>query len=199
MTFLTRLDVVNEMLASMGEAPLNTEDEGHPLYPQASRMLDVASYRTQARAWWFNTELLQLSPDAASSFVYLPDDTIRVDPREPSLNYVQRGRRLYNPAGFPNQDPYKFSAPVTVWLVRHLPFGDLPVPAQLAVSYAAQVDFQRSFDADPNKYQQLVLQAREAMLHLNADHIRNQNVNLLHTPSVVETMNRVAPRGLTYR
>jgi len=193
MTFLSRLDVVNDMLALMGEAPLLSEDEGHPLYPQAVRTLNVASYRTQARGWWFNTEKIQLQPDAVSGNINLSPDVIRVDPRDDCLNYVQRGRKLYNAFAGPSVDRYVFTTPVSVWLVRHVPFEDLPVPAQLAVSYAAQVDFQRAYDADGLKFQQLMASAREALIGLNAEHISNVNANLLQTPSVVETMGRIAP------
>lgn len=185
------------MLGTMGEAPLNTEDDGHPLYPQAKRLLETANVRTQARAWWFNTELTELTPDAQTGFINLPEDTIRVDPREPCLDYVQRGRRLYNPYAPATQDKYKFARPVTCWLVRALAFTDLPIPAQLAVSYAAQVDFQRAFDADPVKYQQLVAQARDSMVALNAEHIRNINANLLNTQSMASALNRIGQRYLS--
>lgn len=192
--FLTRLDVVNEMLASMGEAQLNTEDDTHPLYPQGSRMLDTAAYRMQGRGWWFNTELVELTPDAESKYIYLPEDTIRVDPREPCLDYVQRGRRLYAPYASATKDKYKFDRTVQCWLVRYVPFEDLPGPAAIAISYAAQVDFQRAFDADPVKYQQLVMRARESEIHLNAENIRNVGANLLQSASVQGKLNRIGPR-----
>ncbi len=195
MTFLTRLDVINEMLGTMGEAPLNSPDEGHPLYPAGNRMLDVANYKILARGWWFNTELIELTPDPQSSFVYLPDDTIRIDPREPCLNYVQRGRRLYNPFAPPSADKYKFTDAVLCWLVRHIPFTDLPVPAQLLVSYTAQMDFQRQYDADAAKAQRLEAAYASAHADLNAEHIRNVNANFLNNPSLRASMAMIEPSG----
>jgi hypothetical protein len=172
------LDVVNDMLGTLGEAPLNDLASGHPLVGAATRILDTANSREQAKSWWFNKELVKLSPDV-SGYIYLPNDTIRVDPQATTLHYVQRGRRLYQPYASASIDKYKFTRAVTCWLVRLIPFEDIPVPAQLLVSYSAQVDFMKSYDADPNKYAEVKNLRDEARIVLNAEHTLNQNSNLL--------------------
>lgn len=189
MTFLTQLDVVNDMLAALGESPLNDLNEGHPLAPIGQRMIATANAREQSKSWWFNKELVDLSPDPAGS-IYLPNDTIRVDPQEPSLHYVQRGRRLYKPYAPSLEDKFKFTAPVRCWLVRLVPFEDLPATAQIVVSFSAQLDFQKAYDADQAKFQQLVLEYRQALVTLNAEHIRSQDANLLRRKSIYEDQRR---------
>lgn len=192
MAFLTELDVINDMLSSMGESPLNILDAGHPLVPAGQRMLKTASWREQAKSWWFNKELTTLSPDVAGH-IFLPYDTIRVDPQDTLLHYTQRGQRLYQPYASASVDKYVFTGPVVCWLVRYLPFDELPATAQLLVSCSAQLDFQKAYDADVNKFQEMKLAYRDALISLNAEHTRSQNVNFLNTSSVSQAMNAITP------
>lgn len=178
----------------MGERPINSMEEGHPMLAAAVRVLNVASYREQAKAWWFNTELTQLTPDAGDGFIYLPNDVIRVDPCDQGLNYVQRGRRLYKAYASDAEDKYVFDKPVTCWLVRGLPFTDLPVPAQLVVQYATLIDFQKDFDGDNSKYEKLAASYREASIYLSAEHIRNKGANFLARNSTFQKIAALSPR-----
>jgi hypothetical protein len=178
MPALSVLDVVNDMLATLGELPLNSVDEGHPYVPAALRIIATASAREQAKSWWFNKELTDLVPDT-SGYIYLPNDVLRVDPQATNLNYVQRGRRLYKPYETSAADKYKFASTVRCWLIRELPLDELPVPAQHVVSYSAQLDFMKAYDADQNKVQQVTGLYRETLMVLNAEHVRNSGVNLL--------------------
>ena len=176
------------MLALLGESPVNVLEDDGALVSSGIRMLRVASLREQSKSWWFNKEQMLLTPDASSGYIYAPEDGIRIDPIDAGLNYVLRGRRLYN-VNAPGQDPYKFAAPVTCWLIRMLPFEDLPASAQLLVSYAAQIDFQKAYDADPQKFQQVVIEYKQALMTINAEHTRNLRVNILDRPSVAAVMN----------
>lgn len=178
MPALSTLDVVNDMIGTTGELPINSVDEGHPLVPAALRALATSSAREQAKSWWFNKELTDLVPDLNGN-IYLPNDTLRVDPQANNLNYVQRGRRLYKPYEPSAGNKYFFRDKVRCWLVREIPFEDLPVPAQHVVSYAAQLDFLKAYDADQNKVQQLLVSYKEAWMTLNAEHTRNEGVNIL--------------------
>lgn len=178
MPALSTLDVVNDMLATLGELPLNTVDVGHPMVPAALRTLNTANAREQAKSWWFNKELTDLVPDLLG-FIMLPNDVLRVDPQATSLNYVQRGRKLYKPYEPSSADKFKFDTTVRCWLIRELPFDDLPVPAQQVVSYSAQLEFMKAYEADTTKMQSLMLLYREALIVLNAEHVRNSDVNIL--------------------
>lgn len=191
MTFLSELDVVNEMLATIGEVPLNSLSDGHVLAPVGQRLLATANVREQSKGWWFNRELSVMTPDTVTGFINLPLDTLRVDPQEPSLHYVQRGRRLYQPYASAAQDKYVFSQPVLVWLVRLIPFVDLPAQAQNVVSYAAQLDFMKAYDADVNKYQEVARLYKDSVLTLNAEHIRNQNANFITSNPLLSNIDSV--------
>lgn len=193
MTFLTELDVVNDMLATMGETSLNTLEDAHPLVPAGRRFLKERSWQEQAKSWWFNRELTTLNPDPAG-MIFLPADTISVDPFDVSLSYVQRGDRLYKPFDTDSNNKFIFTEAVTCWLVRNLPFTDLPGPAQRVISVAARLDFQLLYDADTAKVALLRADLQDAYITLNTEHIRNKGVNLLNRANVVGTMNFIMPR-----
>lgn len=183
MPALTRLDVVNDMLACLGELPVNSLEEGHPMVPTAIRVLASANTREQAKSWWFNKELTDLLPDLDGN-IYLPNDTIKVDPQERQLNYVQRGRRLYKPYEPNASTKYTFDKKVRVWLVREIPFEDCPFTAQSLVSFSAQLDFMKSYEADQQKFQQVQALYMDSLRTLNSEHVRAQDVNMLRRRAV---------------
>lgn len=178
MSVLSKLDVVNEMLANLSELPVNSLAEEHPLVPTAVRTLATVSAREQSKSWWFNRELTDLVPDI-HGHIYLPNDTLRVDPQQETLHYVQRGRRLYKPYEPSSANKYVFTQAVRCWLVREVPFEDLPTSAQMVVSLSAQLDFMKDYDADIQKYQQVSNTLREARITLNSEHTLNVDVNIL--------------------
>lgn len=193
MPFITELDVVNECLGTMGELPVNSLDDEHPFLPAARTALRVASMREQAKGWWFNKELTTLVPDATTQNIVLPSDTIRIDPTDETLNYVQRGNRLYQPYADATFDKFKFTQSVKCWLVRQLVFTDLPPTAQDLVGVSAVLQFQGSFDADPQRKADLREEYRAAYITLNTEHIRNVNANRLRSPSLQRALGRIAP------
>lgn len=186
MSYMTELEVVNECLATLGEFPVNSLEEGHAMVPAALRALQIASRREQSKSWWFNRELVELTP-ATDGFIYLPNDVLKVDPESASDRYVQRGRRLYKPFEPNVATKYTFSQPVTVWLVREVPFEDCPYSAQLLISYSAQLDFMKSYEADQQKFQQITLMYRDAFSTLGSEHVRASGINMLNRRAGVIT------------
>lgn len=200
--FISELDVVNDCLASLGEVPLNSLDDEHSFVPAARRHLRLANGREQAKGWWFNRETVTLTPDPQSNFIYIPEDTISVDPSSQWTHLVQRGRRLYDPAGA----GYAIGKQVSVTLLRLIPFEELPPPAAAYISLCAQRDFQKNYDADRMKVEQVLLELADARITLRAEDIRNAGVNLLYKPSTLARMNALGgpryalqhSRGVTY-
>lgn len=190
---LSELDVVNEMLSTLGEAPLNEVDEEHPLVPAAKRIIRVATYRVLSESWWFNEERVTLQPDPTTGEVLTPTDTIRADPVDRSWNLVQRGRRLYDP----NNATYNIGEPVPIILVRSIPFTDLPPTAQHYVSLLSQVMFNKAYDGDEVKLRTLAADMQQSLLMLRAEHIRNVDANLIKAPAHQYKMQFI--RGFTRR
>lgn len=192
--FISELDVINECLASQGETPLNSLDDEHPFVSSARRMLRVANGREQAKGWWFNRERLTLTPDPSTGYVYVPADTISIDPVSQWTHLVQRGRRLYDPKGA----GYAIGKSITVTVLRLIPFEDLPLQAQAYISLCAQRDYQRGFDADRMKVEQILMDLKDAYADLRAEDIRNAGVNLLYKPSTLQRMHALGGRLPNY-
>lgn len=181
----SQLDVINEMLASLGELPVNEIDVDHDLIASGVRKLKIMNAREQGKGWWFNTERLVLDPDAVSGMVYVPDDTLSVTPTSPYQYLVYRARRLFDPR---SQAGFVIGKRVAVKLIREVPFDDLPAMAQAYIGYSAVLQFQKDYDADRLKYEQTLKDKNEAFVDLRAEDIRARKTNLLHTPSTVGPM-----------
>jgi len=188
----TTLDVVNDCIALLGESPLNSLEEDHPMVASALAKLRVANTREQAKSWWFNRELVDLQPDPITNFVFIPEDTISIDPLNPWTHLVARGRRLYDPNGA----GYTIGRAVRVRMVRKVPFEDLPALAKVYIGICAQLDFGKDYDADARKTELLLNEKRETYTVLNAENIRATDSNLLYRGSVLAKMNMLGGRGL---
>lgn len=179
------LDVINEMLGTMGQAPLNTLDDPHPMRGACLSTLAKNSRNVQAVGWWFNRESLTITPSVLDSGLYLPGDVISVfvphdkNTGEVLANVVQRGRRLYDT----EKGSYVFTSAVTVELRRLLEFEDLPEVAAAYIAARAVKEFQLKYDGDSQKTRDLddfikdpVIGAYSA---LNAEEIRQGKANFL--------------------
>lgn len=180
------LDVVNEMLGTMGEAPLNSLNDSHTYLGAAQAKLAKMNSAVQSRGWWFNTEDLTLAPSALDSSIYLPGDYISVTvPRDRTTgastrNIVTRGRRLYDVTG----GTYVFASPVRVYLKRLVPFEELPELAAQHIAAKAVLQFQSEYDGDTAKSRELrdrVEGAEGTRLLLEREQTRNSQANMLES------------------
>ena len=192
---LQELDIVNEMLSTLGEAPLNELDEEHPLVPAARRIITIATYRLQSEGWWFNREHVTLHPDPTTGEVLTPADAIRADPRDRGLNFVQRGRRLYDP----ENATYNIGQEVPVVLIRNVPFADLPPTAQHVISLTAQVEFNKAYDGDETKVRMLTQALGQTTTLLRREHTRNVDTNLLDAPAHQRKINFIRGQSIRTR
>lgn len=183
--FTTQLEVVNACLATMGETPLNTLEDDHSYKAAALEKLSQANRIEQKRGWWFNSEYIELVPDALSKYVYTPLDALAVKRvARCSPLFTQRGKRLYNIV----KNNYEWDEKVWIDLVRLLSFDDLPFHAADVVGYGAVMRFQRDFDGDTTRYQQLSQDYARARAELVAEDVRNRKSNLLLTSSNIYSM-----------
>lgn len=198
MTFMTTLEVVNECLGTNGELPVNSLEDGHPLVPAALRALTIANRREQSKSWWFNKELAELVPNVDGQ-IYLPNDVLKVDPESTSDKYVQRGRRLYKPFEPTVANKYLFTEPVRVWLVREVPFEDCPYSAQQLINYSAQLDFMKSYEADQQKFGQISVLYKDALITIGAEHVRAVGANMLQRRAVTPARSEIGTDRLVGR
>lgn len=182
----TRLDVVNDCLATLGEAPLNTLAEPHEYKASATRLLDRVNQEIQATGWWCNTEAITLRPATSTGYVQLPGDCIKWESGVRSSDalirsqakpwLVQRGTRLYDT----RNRTYAVNEEVTGELVRLLPFEDLPTILNEYVAAATVLRFQSDIDADNSRRQELSQRFTLARIEARSENIRQLKVNFLN-------------------
>jgi len=169
------IDVVNDCLGSMGEAPLNSLSDPHRFRGAAQRTLERYNRRLQSRGWWFNRETLTLDPGALDSNIYLPGDTIAV--RDLDTGVAQRGDRLYNL----ETGDYVFTAPVEVTLIRLVPFDEVPEVVAQYIAAAAVAKFQTLYDGDTAKARDLKEDRDIAQIEATAQETRESRANMIHS------------------
>jgi Autographiviridae tail tubular protein Gp11 len=128
-TMTTELEAVNEMLACVGEAPINTLTGDFPAAIQiAIDKLRSTSRAFQMMGWNFNTEEdWELSRDL-DGFVNVPNNTMDVDltVEDWRVEVVQRGTRLYDK----KNHTYIFDFNPKVTLKLFLPWTELNEPTR---------------------------------------------------------------------
>lgn len=137
----TELSAVNSMLATVGEAPINTLEDVYVVDAVTARAaLHEVTREILIEGYTFNTDQgYPLVPEAFAPFeIKTPPNALSV---VPSGGLTVRGNRLYNPATF----SYSFegSAPVPVEVVWYLPFDDLPEVTRQYVALRAARRFQK--------------------------------------------------------
>lgn len=199
----TTLEVVNECLASLGEAPLNTLSEPHVYKGSALKALASANKRLQSPGWWFNKEAMTLQPAPTTGHMQLPGDAISWDSRvrttdtlvrqQPKPWLVQRGSRLYDT----RNRTYVITEEVTGTITRLVPFDDLPPVMNDYVAAETVLRFQSLYDADNSRRQELTEEWKMARMQANAEQTRQASVNLLNNNVRLQRIKSVT-RALRY-
>jgi len=99
----TKLEAVNSMLSTIGEAPVNSLTSGLVDAETAETILNEVSRSVQAHGWNFNSEPDYTVAADTSGNVILPTEIIRADLansetkyRSSKQEYVQRGNKMYD-------------------------------------------------------------------------------------------------------
>ena len=117
------LSAINDMLAAIGESPVNSL-EGDPNADVANcrRILNQVNREVQGRGWTFNIEEgAVLTPDATTGFIQFTNDFLKMSSTG-GTPYVSRNGLVYDRLNGTD----RFSGPVTVDLVRLREYSDMP-------------------------------------------------------------------------
>ena len=155
----TELQAVNEILASVGQAPVTTLDQTNPDVAIAYDTLLQVSREVQAEGWTFNREYDYPFKPAANKFISIPNNVIELDLATDYRYYdaIRRDGRLYDKINHTYEWNEEQLLCDVVW---YFDWIDLPIPIQdYIVARAAAVTSSRIV-GDPNQFQ--VIQQREA-------------------------------------
>ena len=134
----TELDAVNQILSSVGQAPVTTLDLQNPEVSIAVNTLREQSKQVQLEKWSFNTEFnYTLARDAVSNQIPYPANVLSLDA---NVNYhkdhydlVRRNGLLYDRYGHTNVFTEDIKADIT-WFFD---FQDLPPAIQAYITAKA--------------------------------------------------------------
>ncbi|WP_440781930.1 hypothetical protein [Pseudomonas aeruginosa] len=119
------LAAVNDMLASIGESPVNTlEGSANADVANCRRILNGVNMEVQSRGWTFNIEEdATLIPDVFSKLINWMPDYLSVKATDGTTVYVNRGDYVYDRSAKTDQ----FTDSITVNLIRLKTFDEMPV------------------------------------------------------------------------
>ncbi len=157
------LPAINEILASVGQAPVTTLDQTNPDVAIAYDTLLNVSREVQAEGWTFNTEeYYPMTPDANGEIV-IPNNMLQIDLHDEKDNQyetVRRSGKLYEKINH----TYDWTT-LTGWdtvrcnIVWFFDWVDLPRPVQDYIVARTATIVSSRIIGDPGQYQ--VLQQKE--------------------------------------
>jgi hypothetical protein len=173
---MDKLTIVNRLLGSIGERPINSITSNHRLLGACLSIIDETNRRLQAPGWWFNIEAVTLYPNSVDGRVYVPNDCL--DIRTVRQGLVHRGRVLYDVTAATDV----ITAPVVcAQLTRLIQIEEVPELFGSYVMYASAVLFQTQFDADGTRVSQLQAMEAAARALVRDEDTRQLDINLIRS------------------
>lgn len=166
---LTDLDVVNELLAAVGQAPVTSIDRDtndYPTNPDVAMALESffqTSREVQSEGWTFNREFCYPMTPNSDGEIHYPNNVLQLDLSQEYVvnrnrDAVKRDGKLYDRTA---HSFYWNDDKVYVDVLWYFPWTDLPIPVQQYVLCKAAALFSQRVVGDPNQYQQLMEKAME--------------------------------------
>lgn len=148
----SKLDAVNRMLKSIGQAPVNSLTvTGIPDVSKAIQDLDETSRDVQTAGWSWNTDRnYELSPDS-NGFIAIPEGILDLDPEDRTTTIVQRRNVQTDALSLYDADnqTFEFTGPVSLKVIWGFAFDDLPQTARTYIATAAARRFQARVVSSP--------------------------------------------------
>ena len=174
----SELDAVNQMLMSIGQAPINTlEVDGISDVSFARLILHNTSREIQNKGWSFNTEkCFPLSADGAGE-IALPSNALSVDPTDKDECLIERTRKLYDL----ENHTFNIGRTVDVDVKWFLEFDELPQSARAYIAHMAGRIFQAQLVGAQVLYQFTKEREIECLTNLERDELKKKDTNIFKT------------------
>ena len=161
------LPAVNEILASVGQAPVPTLDQTNPDVAIAYNTLLQVSREVQAEGWSFNTETnIKESPDA-NGYILYPNNVLQMDLTSNASNgdkdVIKKNGRLYDKTNHTDE----WTTDVYVDKLFWFDWVDLPVIMQDYIISRTALIVSSRIVGDPNQFEMLQVkevQCRAALM-----------------------------------
>ena len=189
LTSLSELEAVNQILATVGETPVSTlNTPGVSVASLARTFLHDASRAVQGLGLDCNTESNYLLMPDINGFIYIPSNTLKVDPVDPSKQYVQRDipARLYDK----ENHTFIFNEPVEVDIVFFLRFEELPQAVRKYITVKAARQFQARWVSSDIIHKLTEDDERQAWIDLFEGEMMSSDCSLFDSPETKAIFNR---------
>ncbi len=160
----SELAAVNEILASIGQAPVNSIDQTNPDVSIAFDTLKSVSREIQAEGWSFNKEHHYPLARDNNKEIAIPNNMLQLDvsTKFGAIDAVRRNGKLYNR----NTHGYTFEQDLEGDVVWFFDWADLPIPIQDYITARAAAITSSRLVGDNNQFG--VLSTREAKMRASA-------------------------------
>jgi len=134
----TELDAVNQILSSVGQAPVTTLDLQNPEVAIALNTLREVNRQVQAEGWMFNTERdYELVPDSTTNQITYPYNLLQIDTNNEKhrsdYDVVRRNGKLYDRLNH----TFTFNSNIYADVVWYFDFTDVPPAIQVYITARA--------------------------------------------------------------
>lgn len=183
----TKLDAINEMLASIGEAPVDTLEEVENVdVMNCIRILDSVLQEIQEEQWSFNYfPQYTLMPDEQTGYIYWNPNFLRLKGTDGKI-YQERGGVLFSLT----DNTSTFTAPITVSLVLLIPFEECPAALRKYVTARASRLFSSRYLGDGQVTQQLYEQEQTSRARFFSYEIDMTRPSMANNSEINQLMNR---------
>jgi len=194
MASTTRLEAINQILAAIGESPVNTLDSGYLEAVLADNILSEVDKAVQSKGWHFNTEPSKTFAQTISGEIVLPTNILRVDATllTDSRDLVQRGLRMYDRVNH----TYKINEDVVLDVVVQLDWDELPEPAKRYIIDKAARKNQDRVVGSGTLHDFVLIDERESLMLLKEFDEMGEDSNIFDNYSVYRVIDR--NRGTYY-
>jgi hypothetical protein len=183
---MTKLEIINAMLASIGQMPVSSDSSSHPFAITASNTLEGVNREVQSEGWWFNKDYsVTLLPNAAGNLI-LPNNVLSADASDTAIRLVQRNGRLYDPI---NQTDV-FTDSVKVDLISLIDIEYLPTQAAAFIKRRSIYEYFLDRDGEAKKLDKLQGLMENAWTVLNSEKIKQADTNIDRNPVYRYMMSR---------
>ena len=134
----TELDAVNQILSSVGQAPVTTLDLQNPEVSIVLNTLREVNRQVQTEGWIFNTERdYELTPDSTTNQITYPSNMLQIDTNKPhhkaEYDVVRRNGKLYDRL----KHTYTFTKSIKADVVWFFDYTDIPPAFQVYITARA--------------------------------------------------------------
>lgn len=187
----TRLDIVNEMIVSTGARPLTAEQNRHPNYMKAEKLLYRVTASVQSLGLYFNTEVREITKQSNGE-VIVPQGCIKADPTDRRCNLTLRGSKMYDL----DTGTFEIDQDVRLKMIFKLDLEEMPLRAQEYVRAKAVFEFYLNEDGSDPKLSNYRNERDRGWQTLYREHLRNRQANIYDNHSnTVTQLRRGGERG----